>query len=81
MMLLHLQVDLSLHVIMKYASQVSERTPPKKKEKEKEISTPFEGGDFEHVHTSWPAPISLEGKPLCSHMIGYKILVHRIPIL
>ena len=37
---------------------------------------PFTGEHLARAQISWFAPISLKGKPLGSHMVGWKYLVH-----
>ena len=64
MVLRHFQVGLNWYVILKWALRELEGS--------QRLLPPFEGEHLERARTSWPTPISPKGKPLGSHMIGWK---------
>jgi hypothetical protein len=70
MVLLHLRVGQIQYVILKRVSWELEGL--------QRVPRPFKGEHFEHVHTSRSTYVSSKGKPLGSHMIGWKYLDHPV---
>ena len=70
MLLVHVWVGQIQYVILKRVSWELEGL--------QRVLPPFKGEHFEHVHTSRPTSVSSKGKPLGSHMIGWKYLVHLV---
>ena len=70
MVFLHLRVGQSLYVILKRVSRGLEGL--------QRVLPPCKGDYFEHAHTSRPTFVSSKGKPLGSHMVGWKYPFHPV---